>query len=140
MNSPEPQIVVFSCHWCCYQIADLSGAAQSQYSPDIKVNIVPCSGRVGIIDLMKAFENGADGVLVLGCLEDQCYHQNGSLFAKRRVTYVQSLLKEIGIDEKRIEMYNLSPAAGPKPEEIINRMIEEVKKLGLNPVKGTGRP
>jgi len=104
------------------------------------VNIVPCSGRVGIIDLMRAFENGADGVLVLGCLEDQCYHQNGSLFAKRRVAYVQSLLKEIGIDEKRIEMYNLSPAAGPKPEEIINRMIEEVKKLGLNPVKGTGRP
>ena len=139
MSATKPKIVVFSCHWCCYQIADLSGATRLKHSPNVEVNIVPCSGRVEVIDLMRAFENGADGVLVLGCLEDQCHHQNGSLLARRRVAYVQSLLKEIGLDEKRLGMYNLSPAGGPGPEEILDCVIGEVKKLGSSPIKGKGK-
>lgn len=137
MNNTEPRIVVFCCHWCCYQVADLSGATQLYYSPNIKMNIVPCSGRVEVIDLMRAFENGADSVFVLGCLEDKCHHQNGSLYARRRVTYAKGLLKEIGLDEKRLEMFNLSPSlVEQKPEEILGRIIEESKKLGLSPIKG----
>jgi len=135
MNNLEPRVVVFSCPWCCFQTADLAVAAQLDYSPNVTINIVPCSGRVEIIDLMRAFENGADGVLVLGCLEDKCHHQNGSLTAKKRVGYIKSLLKDIGLDEKRLEMYMLSPSTGPKLEEIIAGMITEIKKLGLSPIK-----
>ena len=139
MNNTEPRVVVFCCHWCCYQMADLSGATQLHYPPDVKMNIVPCSGRVEVIDLLKAFENGADGVFVLGCFEDKCHHQNGSLYARRRVNYAKSLLKEIGLDEKRLEMINLSPATEQKPEEILGSMSEEIKKLGLSPIKGEGK-
>jgi len=135
MKNLKPRLVVFSCPWCCFQMADLSGATQLDYSPQVKINIVPCSGRVEIIDLMKTFESGADGVLVLGCLEDKCHHQNGSLTAKRRVSYIKGLLKDIGLGEKRLEMFMLSPSSGPKPEEIIGNMVEQVKGLGSSPIK-----
>ena len=139
MNNTEPQITVFCCHWCSYQMADLSGATQLQYPPNIEVNILPCSGKVEVIDFIRAFENGADGVLVLGCLEDKCHNENGSLYARKRVTHAKGLLKKIGLDEKRLEMFNLSPATEQKPEEILNDMIGEIKKLGLSPVKGKGK-
>lgn len=139
MSNPEPQVFVFSCPWCCYQIADLSGAAQLNYSPNIKINVVPCSGKVEIIDLLRTFENGADGVLVLGCLEDKCHHQNGSLTAKRRVGYLKGLLKDIGLGEERLEMSMLSPSTGPKLEEILDSMIKQIRKLGSSPLKGKSK-
>jgi len=139
MNNPEPQVFVFSCPWCCYQIADLSGATQFDYSPNIKINVVPCSGKVEIIDLLRTFENGADGVLVLGCFEDKCHHQNGSLIAKRRVGYLKSLLKDIGLGEERLEMSMLSPSTGPKLEEILDSMIKQIRKLGSSPLKGKSK-
>jgi len=87
---------------------------------------------------MRAFEKGADGVFVAGCLEGECHFLVGNLQAKRRVNYVKGILKAIGINPERLQMYNLSAAMGSRFSEITWEMTQRVRELGPSPVK-TGR-
>ena len=105
------------------------------YPTNIKVVKVPCSGRVAIIHIMKALENGADGVMVAGCLEGDCHYQSGNLRAKKRVVYVQDLLEKIGIGGKRVAMYNLSAGEGPRFAEIAREMTQRIRQLGPSPIR-----
>ena len=105
------------------------------YPSSVKVIQVPCTGRVDIIHLLKAIEDGADGVYVAGCLEGECHYLSGNLKAKKRVLYVKNVLKEIGIEPERVEMFNLSAGEGPRFAEIAREMGERIKKLGPSPVK-----
>ena len=105
-----------------------------RYPTNIKIIKVPCSGRVAIIHMLKALEEGADGVIVAGCLEGDCHYQSGNLRAKKRVIYVQEVLEKIGIEAERVAMYNLSAGEGPKFAEIAREMTEKVKELGSSPI------
>ncbi|MCG8618808.1 MAG: hydrogenase iron-sulfur subunit [Desulfobacterales bacterium] len=104
------------------------------YPADIKVIQVPCTGRVDIIHLLNAIEDGADGVYVAGCLEGECHYREGNLKAKRKVTYVKKVLTDLGIEPERVEMYNLSSAQGARFAEIANEMAEKIKDLGPTPL------
>jgi len=104
------------------------------YPSSVKVIQVPCTGRVDIIHLLKAIEDGADGVYVAGCLEGECHYLSGNLKAKKRVQYVKKVLKEIGVEPERVEMFNLSAGEGPRFAEIAREMAERIKKLGPSPV------
>jgi coenzyme F420-reducing hydrogenase delta subunit len=106
-----------------------------KYPANIKIINVPCTGRVDILHLLRAIEDGADGVYVAGCLEGDCHYLTGNLKAKKRVAYVKKLLEELGIEPERVEMYNLSAAQGPRFAEIAREMYERIKKLGPSPVK-----
>jgi F420-non-reducing hydrogenase iron-sulfur subunit len=110
------------------------------YPTNVRVVKLPCSGRVDIIHLMKAMEEGADGVFVAGCLEGDCHYQVGNLRAKKRVAYVRELLDNIGIGGERVAMYNLSAGEGPKFAEIAREFTQKIKQLGPNPVKTAKRP
>ncbi len=105
------------------------------YPADIKVIQVPCTGRVDILHLLNAIEDGADGVYVAGCLEGECHYLTGNLKARRKVEYVQKTLKELGIEPERVQMYNLSSAQGARFAEIANGMADAIKKLGPTPVQ-----
>jgi F420-non-reducing hydrogenase iron-sulfur subunit len=105
------------------------------YPSNVKVIQVPCTGRVDIIHLLKAIEDGADGVYVAGCLEGECHYLSGNLKAKKRVKYVKGVLKDLGIEPERVEMFNLSAGEGPKFAEIAREMVARVKALGPSPVK-----
>ncbi len=105
------------------------------YPADIKVIQVPCTGRVDILHLLNAIEDGADGVYVAGCLEGECHYLEGNLKARRKVEYVQRTLKELGIEPERVAMYNLSSAQGARFAEIANEMAEKIKALGPTPVR-----
>ncbi|THB76660.1 MAG: hydrogenase iron-sulfur subunit [Desulfobacteraceae bacterium] len=107
------------------------------YPTNVKVIQVPCTGRVDIIHLLNAIEDGADGVYVAGCLEGECHYIAGNLKARRKVDYVKRTLEEIGVEPERVEMYNLSSAQGARFAEIANEMVEQVAKLGPTPVKGS---
>lgn len=104
------------------------------YPSNVKVIQVPCTGRVDILHLLKAIEDGADGVYVAGCLEGECHFLTGNLKAKRRVQYVKKTLEEIGIEPERIEMFNLSSGEGARFAEIAREMEERIRKLGPSPV------
>ncbi len=105
------------------------------YPADIKIIQLPCTGRVDIIHLLNALEDGADGVYVAGCLEGECHYISGNLKARRKVEYVQRILKELGVEPERIQMYNLSSAQGARFAEIAQEMVEKIKELGPTPVK-----
>ena len=108
-----------------------------RYPTNIKIIKVPCSGRVAIIHMLKALEEGADGVIVAGCLEGDCHYQSGNLRAKRRVNHVQEILEKIGMEPHRVAMYNLSAGDGPRFAEIARDMTEKVKELGPSPIRNS---
>ena len=126
----EPQIIAFCCKYCAYAAGDLAGGMRLNYPANIKVIQVPCTGRVDILHLLRAVEDGADGVYVAGCLEGECHYLEGNFKTKRKVAAVQKLLTEAGMVPERVRMFNLSSAMGPRFAEIATEMTEAVKQLG----------
>ena len=104
------------------------------YPSDVKIIQVPCSGRVDILHLLRAIEDGADGVYVAGCLEGECHYISGNLKAKKRVQYVKKVLEELDMEPGRVEMFNLSAGEGPKFAQFAKEMVERIKTLGPSPV------
>lgn len=130
MSEFEPKIVAYCCEFCAFAAADLAGAMRLQYPPSVRIIGLPCTGKVDAIHILKAFEEGADGVFVAGCLEGQCHYLKGNLRAKKRVAYVKRLLAEVDIEPERIEMFNLSSAMGGRFAEIVEEMTQRIKELG----------
>ncbi|MBP6963006.1 MAG: hydrogenase iron-sulfur subunit [Armatimonadetes bacterium] len=135
MTDFEPRILALCCHYCAYAAADLAGSTRLQYPPNVRVLRLPCTGKVDIDYVMKAFENGVDGVIVAGCLEGGCHFEEGNLYAKKRVGLAKEVLAEAGIEGDRLEMFNLSSAEGNRFAEIVETMTERIKRLGPNPVR-----
>ena len=131
----EPEILAFCCKYCAYAAADLAGSMRLSYPANIRVIQVPCTGRVDVLHILKAFENGADGVYIAGCLEGECHFLQGNLRARKRVEQARKTLAVIGLDPERLRMYNLSSAMGPRFAEIAREMTETVKKIGPSPIK-----
>ena len=140
METFEPVIVAFCCHYCAYTAADMAGSQRLCYPPNVKIVRVPCSGKVDTIHIMKAFEKGADGVYVAGCLDGDCHFKNGNIRASKRVDYVRGLLDDIGIGGERLEMVKMSAGMGDRFAEIAERITEKIRDLGPNPVKNATRP
>jgi coenzyme F420-reducing hydrogenase delta subunit len=131
----EPRIVAFCCNFCAYAAADLAGSMRLNYPANAKVIRLPCSGKVEIVYLLRAIEDGADGVMVIGCLEGDCHFINGNFRAKKRVAAARKLIEKAGIEPERIGMYNLSSAMAGKFAEAVKDMTEKVKKLGPSPIR-----
>lgn len=106
-----------------------------QYPDTIRVIRVPCTGKVDVLHLLRAFEKGADGVYVVGCMEGDCRFNQGNLRARKRVEQAQVILEAIGIGGDRVQMYNLSSGEGPKFAEYAVEMTEKIQNLGPNPLK-----
>lgn len=106
-----------------------------QYPPDIRIIQVPCTGKVDIIHLLMAFEEGADGVFVAGCLEGDCHFREGNLHAKKRVKRVKEILDKVGLGGDRVEMFNLSAGMGGRFAEIAREMTTRVLALGPSPIR-----
>ena len=130
-----PRIVAFCCQYCAYAAADLAGSMRLQYDPNVRIVLVPCTGRIDVIHILRALEDGADGVYVAGCLEGGCHFLEGNFKAKKRVRFVKKLLERIGIEPERLEMFNLSSAEGPRFAAIAREMTEKIKALGPSPLR-----
>jgi coenzyme F420-reducing hydrogenase delta subunit len=126
----EPKIVAFLCNWCSYAGADLAGVSRTQYPSNIRVIRVPCSGRVDPFYIIKALQNGIDGVLVSGCHPGDCHYISGNLIARRKFALLKSFLEYIGIEPGRVQFSWVSAAEGARFAQIIEKVTREVKKLG----------
>jgi coenzyme F420-reducing hydrogenase delta subunit len=134
METFEPVIVAFCCHYCAYTAADMAGSMRLNYPVNVKIVRVPCSGKVDTIHMMKGLEKGADGVLVAGCLEGDCHFKSGNTKAAKRVAFVKQLLEEIGIEPERLSMATMSAGMGTRFAQIAAEFTETIRKLGPNPV------
>ena len=106
-----------------------------QYTADIRISRVPCTGKVDVLHILRAFEKGADGVYLVGCLEGECHYRTGNLRARKRVEQVAAILDAIGIGKERVRMYNLSSAEGPLFARFAEEMSANIRELGPNPIK-----
>ncbi|MBR3971014.1 MAG: hydrogenase iron-sulfur subunit [Ruminococcus sp.] len=128
----EPVIVAFCCNWCSYAGADLSGTNRLNYPTNVKIIRVPCSCRVNPIFILRAFQRGADGVIICGCHPGDCHYTSGNYFTRRRITLLYSMLDFLGIERNRTRLEWVSAAEGAKFAAVMNQFTEDVRKLGPN--------
>lgn len=126
----EPKIVGFLCNWCSYGAADLAGTSRIKYPSNIRIIRVMCSGRIDPTFVLKAFEKGADGVLICGCHIGDCHYMEGNHKAARRIPLLKKMLVQLGIEDRRIRLEWCSAAEGERFATIVNDMTEQVRKLG----------
>ena len=140
LNNKETTIVAFCCIYCAYAAADLAGSMRLQYPSNVRIIRTPCTGRLEVEYFLRAFENGADGVLVAGCEEGSCHFKEGNLIAKRRVNYASKLLAESGLEAERLKMVNVSAAGARLFTEHVREMAETVQRLGPSPLNRAVTP
>lgn len=126
----EPKILAFVCNWCTYTGADLAGTSRLKQQPNARLIRVPCTGRIDPVFIIKAFENGADGVLISGCHPGDCHYNAGNFHARRRWTMFKNLLDFVGIDSTRLHFSWVSASEGKKWVDVINGVIDTVRQQG----------
>jgi coenzyme F420-reducing hydrogenase delta subunit len=126
----EPNIVGFLCRWCSYAGADFAGSSRMEYPPNVRVIRVPCSGRIDPLFILKAFQQGADGVLVSGCHPGDCHYSKGNYYARRRMTLLKKMLDFIGYHPKRLRLEWISAAEAREFADVVREMVAEVATLG----------
>ena len=126
----EPKIVAFFCNWCTYLAAYLAGTSRIKHAPNARVVRVMCSGRVDPQFVMKAFEKGADGVIILACHPGDCHYKEGNYRAVQRHRMLVRLLGQFGIEKDRCRFDYVSAGEGDKFVTVIKNMVETVKGLG----------
>jgi F420-non-reducing hydrogenase iron-sulfur subunit len=128
----KPRVVAFLCNWCSYAGADLAGTTRIKHPAEVRVVRVPCSGRVDPMFVLKAFERGADAVIVGGCHPGECHYVSGNLSARRRFFVLRELLDFMGIERERFQVTWCSAAEGRKwarTVEDVCRLVEEMGPL-----------
>jgi F420-non-reducing hydrogenase iron-sulfur subunit len=138
MDHDNPKIVAFTCTYCAYNAADLAGSMRIQYPPNVRIVKLLCTGKIEPILLLEAFRYGADAVFVAGCMEGECHFVEGNLRARQIVDYTKHLLKDGGMDPRRLEMFNMSASMAQKFVQAVTTMSERLKELGPSPL-GDGR-
>ena len=135
MKQFEPEIVAFCCHYCALAAADTAGKMEFQFSPNVRVIRVLCTGKVEILHLLKALEAGADGVVVVGCKFGECYFKDGNYRAQKKVQQAQFLIAEAGLEKERLRFDFVPGPGGKKFADIMNSITEDVRALGPNPLR-----
>jgi len=126
----EPVIVGFLCNWCSYTGADLAGTSRRHYLPNLRIIRVMCSGRVEPTFILKALQDGADGVLVAGCHPGDCHYQEGNYKTMRRMTLLKHMLEQFGIEHERFRLEWISASEANRFVEVVNEMTEQIRMLG----------
>ncbi|HDQ08678.1 MAG TPA: hydrogenase iron-sulfur subunit [Methanoculleus sp.] len=130
----NPKIIAIICNWCSYAGADLAGGARIQYPPDIRAIRGMCTGRVDPLFIMKAFHDGADGMLISGCHFGDCHYLEGNYKCAKRMFLVKNVLKNIGLNDRRLRMTFVSASEGAKWGMVMEDVVKTVKELGPSPL------
>ena len=126
----KPRIVAFLCNWCSYTGADLAGTSRMQYKANVRPIRIMCSGRVEPAFVLKAFVNGADGVLICGCHPGDCHYQEGNYRALRRYLLLQKYIQQMGIETERLKLEWISASEGKQFAELVNSFTQTITELG----------
>ncbi|MDY2842033.1 MAG: hydrogenase iron-sulfur subunit [Candidatus Borkfalkiaceae bacterium] len=127
-----PNIVAFCCNWCSYAGADLAGSSRLSYPANVKIVRVPCSCRVNPTFILKAFQRGADGVILCGCHPGDCHYVTGNYYTRRRMSLLFNFLDYLGIERGRTRVEWVSAAEGAKFSAVMNDFVKTVTELGEN--------
>jgi F420-non-reducing hydrogenase iron-sulfur subunit len=134
-NEYEPTIVAFLCNWCTFTAADLAGTSRLVYPANVKIIRMMCSGMVDPKYVVKAFLEGADGVLIGGCWPGDCHYINGNMKARRRVALLHEVIDQFGINQERLWLRWVAASEGNMFAEIVNDMTTKLREMGPNPLR-----
>ena len=126
----EPVVLTFTCNWCSYRAADLAGTARIKYPPNVRLVRLMCSGRLDPTFVLKAFESGADGVLMTGCWPADCHYRVQNVKALRRFELLHRVLEQLGVEPQRFQRFYASAAEGAQLAAEFRRVVEDVRSLG----------
>jgi len=126
----SPKIVAFVCNWCTYTGADLAGTSRLKMDANVRVIRLTCSSRVSPLFIIKAFERGADGVIVSGCHTGDCHYSTGNYYARRRFAILRDLLQFMGVEDDRVTFSWVSASEDNKWQEVVNETTARVRALG----------
>jgi coenzyme F420-reducing hydrogenase delta subunit len=126
----EPRITAFVCNWCTYTGADLAGTSRLRMASNVRIIRLPCTGRIDPLFIIKAFERGADGVIVSGCHPADCHYTSGNYHARRRFAVFHDLLSFVGVDPGRITFSWVSASEGAKWRDVVNEAVANARALG----------
>ena len=126
----EPRITAFVCNWCTYTGADLAGTSRLQMDPNVRIIRLPCTGRIDPLFVIKAFERGADGVIVSGCHPADCHYTSGNYHARRRFAVFNEILGFLGVEPERLTFSWVSASEGQKWREVGNDATARARRLG----------
>jgi len=132
----SPKIIAFLCNWCSYAGADLAGTARLAYPPNVRTVRLMCTGSLDPMYVIKAFLEGADGVLIGGCHPGDCHYTNGNFKARRRVALLHEILEAIGIERDRLWLRWISASEGGLFAETVREMVETLQAKGPSPIQG----
>lgn len=132
-----PNIVVFACNWCSYAGLDLAGTSRIRYPPNLKTVRVMCSGRIEPSWVLRAFRNGADGVLVTGCHPRECHYLSGNYKTRRRMLLLKRLLRAFGLADERLRIEWISASEGERFAAVASDFTEQVRTLGPTPLRSS---
>jgi len=130
MEKFEPVLIGFLCRWCSYAAADMAGNARMHYPPNLCAIRTMCSGRVDPQLVLKAFAEGADGVLIMGCHPGDCHYKEGNYRALNRFHLLQKVVEQMGIDRRRLRLEWISATEAKKFVQVVEEMVEELRQLG----------
>jgi coenzyme F420-reducing hydrogenase delta subunit len=133
-NGFVPAITAFTCSYCGYMAADTAGALRISYPSNVKLVRLPCTGKTDVQYLLDAFEQGADGVYVVACSLGNCHHVRGNERGRARVERAKGILKAIGIEPERLDMFFFSGGMGATFAEVARQMTDRIQQLGPSPV------
>jgi len=126
----KPTIVAFCCNWCSYAGADLAGSSRLNYPAEAKIIRIPCSCRVNSMFILRAFEKGADGVIICGCHPGDCHYSTGNYYTRRRMALLFSMLEYMGVERERIRLEWVSAAEGAKFAAVMTDFVQQLAPLG----------
>ena len=136
MSDFNPKILAFVCNWCSYAGADKAGGQKLDYSANVKLIRVMCSGRVDPQFVMDALRKGADGVMILGCHPGDCHYRSGNIKAMKRFKLLDKMLGQFGIDRRRMKLDWVAAGEAEHFRKIANEMSNTIKVLGPLKLKG----
>lgn len=130
-----PDIRLFSCHYTSQQSCAHEGKELQQlgFPQNVRLNRVTCTGKLEVATMLKAFEDGADAVYVVGCPTDACHNVQGSLRAAKRVAAVREALQELDVEQDRARMYHLARGLHPEFVDAAKEMNQRIEKIGPSP-------
>jgi F420-non-reducing hydrogenase iron-sulfur subunit len=126
----EPKIVGIACNWCTYTGADLAGTTRLKYPQNVRTVRLMCSSRINPSFIIRAFQLGADGVLVGGCHPGDCHYGTGNLYARRKLAITRKILEFAGMDPQRFRIEWISASEGKKYAEVVEEFTNDIKTLG----------
>jgi F420-non-reducing hydrogenase iron-sulfur subunit len=132
----EPIILAFCCNWCSYAGADLAGTSRLQYSPNVRIIRVMCSGMVHPNLVIDALSKGMDGVIICGCHPGDCHYLEGNLRAEKRAEAIDLMLEDFGLEPERFRLEWISASEGTKFAQVMNEMVDTLRELGPSPYRG----